>query len=319
MRDDVPAVSIVLPVFNRLDLLRATVDSVRAQTLQAWELVIADDGSDESPRSYLQQLGTDPRIRVLSGAHSGVPAAVRNAALAVARGRYVAFIDSDDLWLPDKLTRQLAAHGAHPQARWSYCDYLLVDGAGAVVPAARTLGCPQGWILEPLLDSAVDIWTPAVMVERALLERLGGFNAELLVFEDYDLWLRLATQSEAIFVAERLIAVRRHGQHFEPTAARGNMSESRHRSLRTLPPLAPNAAQRRAIERRLAGSALARAGTLLTSDRPQALRQAFALRDGAWRCRHWWRGLPRFLALWLVPRSLRELLRRLRPAQRRSP
>src|SRR5262245_55647877 len=99
-----PVVSIVLPAFNRLVYLRAAVASVFKQSFTDWELIIGDDGSDEDTRAYLGTLDQPPRVKVLWLAHTGNPAVVRNAALLEAKGEFVAFIDSDDEWLPDKLT-----------------------------------------------------------------------------------------------------------------------------------------------------------------------------------------------------------------------
>src|SRR2546423_477819 len=97
-----PVVSIILPTFNRLKFLRPAVDSVFAQTFTDWELIIADDGSDAETSTYLATVDNPPRTRVLWRSHTGIPAAVRNAALREAAGTYVAFLDSDDLWVPQK-------------------------------------------------------------------------------------------------------------------------------------------------------------------------------------------------------------------------
>ena len=92
----IPVVSVIVPTYNRLKYLRAAVASVYAQTFTAWELVIADDGSDAETRSYLQSLTDSARVKILWRAHCSVPAVVRNAAIAEATGAYVAFLDSDD-------------------------------------------------------------------------------------------------------------------------------------------------------------------------------------------------------------------------------
>src|SRR5258708_34074473 len=102
-----PAISIILPTFNRLKYLRLAVDSVFAQTFADWELLIADDGSDEETRAYLRGLENLPRVKVIWLSHSGNPSAVRNAALREARGDYIAFLDSDDMWMPAKLEPQI--------------------------------------------------------------------------------------------------------------------------------------------------------------------------------------------------------------------
>ncbi|HSY94564.1 MAG TPA: glycosyltransferase family 2 protein, partial [Steroidobacteraceae bacterium] len=101
-----PAVSIIVPTFNRLRLLRRSLASVFEQTFEDWELLIADDGSGPDARAYLEALD-DPRVKVLWLSHSGKPAVARNAALRAAQGEYVAFLDSDDLWVPAKLQIQM--------------------------------------------------------------------------------------------------------------------------------------------------------------------------------------------------------------------
>ncbi len=119
-RFDAASVSIILPTFGRLEYLRATVASVYRQTLQDWELIIADDGSDAETRAYLRTLEADSRVRLLWLTHTGIPAVVRNGALREARGEYVAFLDSDDLWAPEKLSRQVAMLRSRPLCGWCY-------------------------------------------------------------------------------------------------------------------------------------------------------------------------------------------------------
>ena len=112
-----PIVSVILPVRDRIAFLRTAVDSVFSQTHTDWELVIADDGSGPETRDYLRRLELDPRVRVLWREHTGNPAAVRNTALRAARGRYVAFLDSDDAFEPRKIELQLAALAERPRCR----------------------------------------------------------------------------------------------------------------------------------------------------------------------------------------------------------
>src|SRR5262245_58677498 len=125
-----PTVSIILPTFNRLHYLRPAVDSVFAQSFTDWELIIADDGSDEATRAYLGDLAVRPGVRVLWLKHHGTPAPVRNAALREARGEYIAFLDSDDVWMPAKLARQIESLRRRPARQWAYTAFTIVDGAG---------------------------------------------------------------------------------------------------------------------------------------------------------------------------------------------
>jgi glycosyltransferase involved in cell wall biosynthesis len=113
-----PSISVILPTFNRMEFLRAAVESVLRQTDPDWELIIADDGSGEETKAYLRSLD-DPRVRVLFLAHSGRPSVARNVAIRVARGTYLAFMDSDDIWAPTKLEAQLRAMRTTPSRRWS--------------------------------------------------------------------------------------------------------------------------------------------------------------------------------------------------------
>ncbi|HEX3843984.1 MAG TPA: glycosyltransferase [Steroidobacteraceae bacterium] len=210
-----PAVSIVLPTFNRLEFLPAAVESVRAQTFSDWELIIADDGSDGATRDYLRTLHDGERIRVLWLEHSGRPAVARNAAIRAARGAYVAFLDSDDLWLPDKLIRQMTSLQPHGHRHWSHTRFALTDGSGRIVQHSPrgAHAAKSGWIWESLLTGETVIALPTVVVSRVILEQLGGFDESFRMCEDNDLWLRLATRSEIDAVPEPLTLVRRHDQH----------------------------------------------------------------------------------------------------------
>jgi glycosyltransferase involved in cell wall biosynthesis len=207
-----PWVSIVVPTFDRVEYLRPALDSVFAQTWTDWELIIADDGSGEDLRAYLRDLGSRPRVKVLWLEHRGVPAAVRNAAIREAMGTHVAFLDSDDLWAPRKLERQLALLAARPECGWSYTAFRQVDRRGAPLAeeAMRRFIPHQGDIFEPLIFHTAELRTPSVMVTRPLLLEVGGFDERMRSGEDYDLWMRLALRSPVALVDEPLVDVRRH-------------------------------------------------------------------------------------------------------------
>ncbi len=207
-----PLVSIILPTFGRLQYLGPTVASVYRQSLQDWELVIADDGSDEQTRSYLRTLGGDCRIKLVWLAHTGIPAIVRNAALREARGQYVAFLDSDDLWAPEKLLRQVETLRSRPTCSWSYTAVSHIDGSGR--PLAEPVFGPwrpcDGPVFERLVSGPAVIRTPSVLASRELIAEAGGFDETIRSGEDYDLWLRLALASDVALLNEPLVQVRRH-------------------------------------------------------------------------------------------------------------
>jgi len=214
-----PLVSVVLPTFNRLTFLRPAVDSVLAQTLTDWELIIADDGSDAPTREYLRSVQDPPRIRLLELPHSGNPSAVRNAALRMATGEYVAFLDSDDVWMPTKLQRQVESLRQHPDCPWGYTGYIRIDASGQVrnYPGVRERVPYRGPIFKELLEFEADVPTAAVLVERRVVERLGGFDEQQWVHEDCDLWLRIALEHPIDLIDEPLIALRSHEEHYSGT------------------------------------------------------------------------------------------------------
>jgi glycosyltransferase involved in cell wall biosynthesis len=192
-----------------MEFLPAAVESVLRQTHTDWEMIIADDGSGPETSAYLRGLA-DARVRVLWLQHSGRISVVRNAALRVAQGAYLAFMDSDDIWAPTKLEAQLRAMQTAPSRRWSYTALTIIDTAGRTLPdsnfKARILY--DGDILERLLTVEAIVATPAVMAERSLVTEAGGFDDDQAVNEDYDLWMRLAMLSPVTAVAEPLVAVR---------------------------------------------------------------------------------------------------------------
>ena len=211
-----PVVSIILPTFGRLQYLRPTVASVYRQTLQDWELIVADDGSDAETLAYLRTLETDSRVTLLCLTHTGIPAMVRNAALRQARGEYVAFLDSDDLWAPDKLSRQVAILRSRPMCGWCYTAISHIDGSGQ--PLTEPVFGPwlpcDGAVFERLVTGPVVIRTPTVLAARELVAKVDGFDETIRSGEDYDLWLRLALVSDVALLDEPLVQVRRHEANY---------------------------------------------------------------------------------------------------------
>jgi hypothetical protein len=209
------SVSIILPTFNRLEYLRPAIQSVLAQSYPDWELLVVDDGSTDGTRAYLSGID-EPRVRALYLPHSGNPSLVRNAGIGEALGRHVAFLDSDDLWMPAKLERQLDALRTRPECRWSYTAVERIDESGrtAVDPATSPWVPYDGDITEHLLTIRAYVAMPTVVVERSLVNEVGGFDGQLRFGEDYDLWLRLALRSPVAVVDEALARVRRHAGNY---------------------------------------------------------------------------------------------------------
>lgn len=302
-----PVVSVILPTFNRLKYLRAAIQSVLEQTFQDWELLIADDGSDLETRNYLQVVESPPRIRVMWLTHCGRPSVVRNAALRAARGEYVAFLDSDDLWLPTKLDAQISSLRRCAGRQWSQTRFVLVDEWRNPTAWQRARGWPvlQGWIRDQLIKGETVIAVPAVVVCRELLEQVGGFDEQLIMSEDYDLWLRLAARSEIDAVDEPLTLVTRHGEHSGSDVI--SFEDDRRvieKMLRTagtehLHPVL--FAQRAEVAVGLARSLAAR------GERLPALRTLAASARNCWRYPHWWFGALGAGARAFAPPAVRRL------------
>jgi glycosyltransferase involved in cell wall biosynthesis len=304
-----PAVSVLMPTFDRLQFLPPAIGSVFAQTLTDWELIIADDGSGAQTRAYLRAIA-DPRVRVLWMAHSGRPSIALNAALREARGDYVAFLDSDDLWLPHKLERQVASLQRHPERRWSCTGFALIDAAGRPFAAVRAAWpASSGWVRDHLLTDAV-IAMPSVVALRSLLEQVGPFDEELVMNYDGDLWLRFAEVSELDGVDEPLTLVRRHGMH-------GGSDIIAWRDLRRVVEKALRAtgdAQFAALlreQRAVTSGGLAQSEALYGA-RTEVVRTLAGSAPYSWCYPQWWRAGAYALARAFAPRVLRSAVRTLR-------
>lgn len=309
-------VSVIMPTFNRLQFLPAAVASLFAQTFRDWELIIADDGSEAATQVYLRTLQARPSVQVISLPHSGRPATARNAALRAARGEYVAFLDSDDLWLPKKLALQLESLRRHPQRHWGYTSFGVVDAVGRPQRrhAAAGRAMLSGWILEALLRGRIVIALPSVVVRRELLERCGAFDERLTQCEDDELWLRLATHSEIDALEEPLTLIRRHRQHCgdDITAWRDRRTVFE-QALHRDPP--PHLRKLLLALRAQTSAGLARS-QVASTQRGRALLTLAASAPHGWRHAGWWRGTLRVLATLLLPRTLRRQLARARMARR---
>jgi|GEM_PF-236322 len=206
-----PLISIVIPSYNRVKLLQEAVASVIAQTYTNWELIIVDDGSTDGTKEKIQSL-SEQRVQVLSLSHCGNIALLRNAGVRSGSGEWVAFLDSDDIWLPEKLELQLQSLQQFEKL-WSYGESEMIDESAQNLPFKTGKHIPlSGWITKELLTNKVSVAIGSLMVQRKLFEELGGFdtNPDLLFREDYELALRLSIKAEAIAVSNLLVRVREH-------------------------------------------------------------------------------------------------------------
>jgi glycosyltransferase involved in cell wall biosynthesis len=198
-----PRVSVVIPTRDRLEMLQQAVSSVIEQTLREWELIVVDDGSRDDTWSWLQR---QRELRAIRSPTARGPAAARNLGAAQASAPLLAFLDSDDLFLPTKLERQLALLDEQPRCALCHSDEIWLRG-GRELRQRPKHAKRGGWIFAHCLPMC-RISPSAAVIRRDVFTALGGFDEELEIAEDYELWLRLTCRHEVAFVPERLVVKR---------------------------------------------------------------------------------------------------------------
>jgi glycosyltransferase involved in cell wall biosynthesis len=204
------------------------VESVLAQSYPAWELIVVDDGSNDCTSEHLAQYGAS--VRSVSQQRSGV-AAARNHGVDIARGRYVAFLDSDDLWMAKKLAIQMAFMEQHPQVQICQTEEIWVRRGVRVNPKTKHAK-PSGDIFRRSLDLCL-VSPSAVMMTKQLFNQFGGFDESFPVCEDYDLWLRIGVHHVVPLIPIPLV-VKRGGHRDQLSHSVWGMDRYRVQSLRNL-------------------------------------------------------------------------------------
>lgn len=201
-----PIVSVIIPTFNRAASVKEAIESVLGQTFQDFEVIVVDDGSTDNTKELLSVEYGDKIVYIFQS-NKGVSAA-RNTGIRAATGKYIAFLDSDDLWLPDKLAKQIELFE------------MLSDNVGLVhcsvyneVQGQRTTNWARlrGDVLKERLlnDERAMLWIPAAVIRRECFERIGLFDESLRRSEDKDLCLRLTRHYHIDFIEEPLVVLRR--------------------------------------------------------------------------------------------------------------
>jgi GT2 family glycosyltransferase len=282
----VTSVAVVIPTYNRAGQIGETIRSVLAQTLPPAEVVVVDDGSADDTEAVCAAFA--PRVQYRPQANAGVSVA-RNRGVELTRSELIAFVDSDDLWKPDKLAIQVAALEAHPSAGWSITDCDVIDADSQVVSSRRgfasvfsVFGAEHasadelfGRYLTPATIRAAgsdhpawvgDAWLPlflgnfvlpsSAMVRREAFQRAGGFDPALRVAEDTEFFHRLSATSQVAIVMEPLIEYRMGQAGSLSSAAHTkamicNALESLRRASTLKPPTAAGAHHFRTGQRRL--------------------------------------------------------------------
>jgi glycosyltransferase involved in cell wall biosynthesis len=210
-----PKVSVYIPIYNYGRFLAEAIQSVLDQTFQDWELIVVDDGSTDNTREVVDAF-QDPRIHYIYQENQGNPAA-RNTALRLVKGEYVACLDADDVWFPEKLEKQVAQlDSLPPTVGLVYGDvYLFSNDDGSIIGRflqGRTP--PRGRVFRELLD--IDGWfisDTASLIRREVFDRVGLYDPSVLTYEDWMMWVRIASVYEVEAMDEPLARCRRHSSN----------------------------------------------------------------------------------------------------------
>ena len=208
-------VSVIVPAYNRSRMLKEAADSVLNQDYPQFELIVVDDGSTDDTPELLAAYGE--KITIIREPNRGVSAA-RNRGIAAAKGELIAFLDSDDLWLPGKLAKQAAFFHARPEALICQTEEIWIRRGKRVNPKNRHRKL-SGMIFEPSLHLCL-VSPSAVMMRRSLFEKVGLFDETLPACEDYDLWLRVSCRYP-VFLIDTPLIVKRGGHADQLSAAPG--------------------------------------------------------------------------------------------------
>lgn len=222
-----PLVSVIIPTYNRGWMLKEAVESVLAQDFIDFELIVVDDGSTDHTLDILDSYEKD--IHLIRQENQGVSAA-RNAGMAEASGRLIAFLDSDDVWLPKKLSHQIDFFESNPNAVICQTEEIWVKNHIRVNPKKRHKKL-SGMIFEPSLSLCL-VSPSAVMIKRTLFDEVGPFDETLPACEDYDLWLRISCRYPVYLIDTPLI-IKRGGHHDQLSASSG-LDKYRIRAIRNI-------------------------------------------------------------------------------------
>lgn len=197
-------VSVIIPTYNRAELLKRSVKSVQEQTYKKWEIIVVDDGSTDNTEDIIKKLN-DVRVKYIKNEKNMGAAASRNRGAEFAKYDYIAFQDSDDVWRIDKLEKQMAYMHQSTDYDMVYCSFLKhYSNGGSLVVPNNQIGEREGDMYATLLVNNV-IGTPTVLIRRNVFLECGGFDTELKAIEDWDLAVRVARNSQIGFISEILV------------------------------------------------------------------------------------------------------------------
>lgn len=200
-----PQISVIIPAYNAERTILETIASVQQQTFSNFELIIINDGSTDRTLELLNSV-EDPRLKIFSYSNGGLPVA-RNRGISHASGDFIAFLDADDLWTPDKLEAQLAALQQHPEAGVAYSWTYYMDENGESIHSSKTVSFEGNVYANMLLGNFLESGSNPLIRKHAI-ESVGEFDSTLASCEDWEYWLRLAARWPFVVVPKQQILYR---------------------------------------------------------------------------------------------------------------
>lgn len=194
-----PFFSVIIPVYNRKELLLKALESVEAQTFRDFEIIVSDDGSTDGVEKLFPREG----VRFLQNCHSGMPGAARNRGALAAQGRFLAFLDSDDIWHSEKLEKQYLYLKEHPGCRILHTREIW-NRQGRIISQKKMKHKREGDVFTDALHKCI-IGPSTVAIESKLYLETGGFKEDIEIAEDYEYWLRLTDRYSVGYIDEPLI------------------------------------------------------------------------------------------------------------------
>jgi glycosyltransferase involved in cell wall biosynthesis len=204
-----PLVSVIIPTYNRAHLVTKSIDSVQRQTFKDYEIIVVDDGGNDNT-SELLQLRYGKRIVYIRKHRNQGLSAARNTGVGAARGEYIAFLDDDDQWLPEKLEMQLALMQKNPSLGLAYCNAHLVNESNELIKEVQ--GSKRGYIYDDMLASN-HFGISSVLLRKKVFLETGYYDESLSALEDWDLWIRVSKFYDVDFVDQPLVRYLMHSNN----------------------------------------------------------------------------------------------------------
>lgn len=217
MADTLPLVSVILPTYNCANFLPDSIRSILLQTCDSYEIIVVDDGSTDDTKAVLYPFMQ--RIKYINLGQNKGPSTARNIGIQSAKGKYVAFIDADDLWLPEKLQTDIEYFEMYPEVNLVYSKHIGIDEKGYVHSRGSKRRLPSGNIFIQLFSNQNFITTSTVVVQKEVFKTVGLFDERLSCCEDWDLWLRIAFCFKIMGINKYLVKYRHNPRSLTKNSA----------------------------------------------------------------------------------------------------